>query len=483
MTVPPRSPASPSRLWVLPQLASAAWRSDDPQTLTFALPGHDDAVSQAHARAVVDVALRVGEALLVMGTPASDAAATALRVLHAYGVSSAHVDITFTSITLSVHRGLDQDPLTVTRVIRQRTLDHSRLQNVQRLIDRVTTMHSATRPSIDEVREELVGALRAPRPYRNWVVTLGGALMAAGIVVTLGGGLVSILLAAVSAAIVTEVVAALGRAAFPAFYSQVVGAAIPTAIAVGLAWLQLNGVALSGTDSPSLVAISGIVVLLAGMTVVGAAQDALDGYYVTASARGLEVVVVTMGIAVGIGLVLTLTARAGLPVTITPQVASVSALLPSLVAAVLVGTGFALSTRTAPKTTLLAGLTAPLVYAAYLPVVPLDLPVGFAVAVPALLAGALGFAAHHRLQVPEQVVTSAAIIMLLPGLAVYRGLDQLISAGNTNAGLEQLLGALGTGLGLAAGVSVGSFLARRFIGLDRIGRRVLRGRQRTDRVE
>ena len=483
MTVPPRSPTSPSRFWVLPQLASAAWRSDDPQTLTFALPGHDDAVSQPHARAVVDVALRVGEALLVMGTPASDAAATALRVLHTYGVTSAQVDVTFTSITVSVHRGLDQDPLTVMRVIRQRSLDHSRLQNVQRLIDRVTTVHSAARPSIDELRDELVGALRAPRPYRNWVVTLGGALMAAGIVVTLGGGLVSILLAAVSAAIVTEVVAALGRAAFPVFYSQVAGAAIPTAIAVGLAWLQLNHVGFSGSDSPSLVAVSGIVVLLAGMTVVGAAQDALDGYYVTASARGLEVVVVTMGIAVGIGLVLTLTARAGLPVTISPQVASVGTLVPSLVSAVLVGTGFALSTRTALRTSLLAGLTAPLVYAVYLPVVPLGLPVGFAVALPAILAGALGYAAQHRLQVPEQAVTSAAIIMLLPGLAVYRGLDQLISAGNANAGLEQLLNAVGTGLGLAAGVSVGGFLARRFVGLDRIGRRVLRGRQRTDRVE
>lgn len=483
MTVPPRSPTSPSRFWTLPYLASAAWRSDDPQTMTFALPGHDDALSQAHARAVVDVALRVGEALLVMGTPVSDASATALRVLHTYGVSSAHVDITFTSITLSVHRGLEQDPLTVTRVIRQRAPDYSRLQNVQRLIDRVTTVHSAARPSIDELRDELVRALRAPRPYRDWVVTSGGALMAVGIVVTLGGGPVSILLAALSAVLVTEVVAALGRAAFPVFYSQVVGAAIPTAIGVGLAWLQINHVSFSGTDSPSLVAISGIVVLLAGMTVVGAAQDALDGNYVTASARGLEVVVVTMGIAVGIGLVLTLTARVGLPVTITPQVAAVSSLIPSLVAAVLVGAGFALSTRTALRTCLFAGLTAPLVYAAYLPVIPLGLPVGFAVAIPAVLAGALGFAAQHRLQVPEQAVTSAAIIMLIPGLAVYRGLDQLISRGDTSAGLEQLLGALGTGLGLAAGVSVGSFLARRFVGLDVIGRRVLRGRQRIDRVE
>lgn len=479
MSEPPRSPSSPSRFRGLPRLASAAWRSGDPQTLTFALPGHDDAVSRQHARAVADVALRVGEALLVMGTPASDVAATALRVLHTYGVTSAHVDVTFTAITVSVDRGLDQDPLTVMRVIRQRSLNHSRLQNVQRLIDRVTTVHSSARPGIDEVREELVRALRAPRPYRNWVVALGGALMAAGIVVTLGGGAVSILLAALSAAIVTQVVDVLERADFPVFYNQVLGAAIPTSIAVGLAWLQLQGAApISGADSPSLVAISGIVVLLAGMTVVGAAQDALGGYYVTASARGLEVVVVTVGIAVGIGLVLTLTTRAGLPVTITPQVASVTDPLPILVAAVFVGTGYALSTRTAPRTVLLAGLTAPLVYAAYLPVAPLGLPVGFAVAVPAILAGALGFAVHHRLQVPEQVVTLGAIIMLLPGLAVYRGLDQLISAGDPMAGIEQLFAALGTGLGLAAGVSVGSFLARRLVGPDRIGRRVLRARQR-----
>lgn len=482
MTDPPRSPDSPSRPWVLPQFA-AAWRSEDPQTMTFALPGGDDEVSQRHARAVVDVALRVGEALLVLGTAASDAAATALRVLHTYGVTSAQVDVTFTSITVSVHRGLEEDPLTVMRVVRQRRLDHSRLQNVQRLIDRVTTVHSSVRPSIDELRDELVHALRAPRPYRTWVSTLGGALMAAGIVVTLGGGPVSMLLAALSAAVVTEVVAALGRAAFPTFYIQVIGAAIPSALAVGLAWLQLHDRSVNGTDSPSLVAISGVVVLLAGMTVVGASQDALDGYYVTASARGLEVVVVTMGIAVGIGLVMTLAMRAGLPVTISPQMTSSDALLAGLAAAVLVGVGYALSTRTALRTTVLAGLAAPLVFAVHLPMTGLGLPVGFAVAVPAVLAGALGFAAQHRLQVPEQVMTSAAIIMLIPGRAVYQGLDQLIAAGDVNAGLEQLLGALGTGLGLAAGVSVGSFLARRIVGLDQIARRVLRGRQRTDRVE
>ena len=125
-----------------------AFRPSGPPTDELPVFAAPDSTDDATARAVIDLALRAGIALLSTGAPAADVVATVLTLTRAYGLSSVHVDITFTSITLSVHRGLDQDPLTVTRVIRQRTLDHSRLQNVQRLIDRVTTMHSATRPSI-----------------------------------------------------------------------------------------------------------------------------------------------------------------------------------------------------------------------------------------------------------------------------------------------------------------------------------------------
>jgi hypothetical protein len=55
---------------------------------------------------------------------------------------------------------------------------------------------------------------------------------------------------------------------------------------------------LVGVD-PTLVVVGGIVMLVAGMAIVGAAQNATDQFYVTASARLLDVVMRTVGIAVG----------------------------------------------------------------------------------------------------------------------------------------------------------------------------------------
>ncbi|MEO7236109.1 MAG: threonine/serine exporter family protein, partial [Lapillicoccus sp.] len=68
---------------------------------------------------------------------------------------------------------------------------------------------------------------------------------------------------------------------------------------------------------------------------------------------------------------------------------------------------------------------------------------------------------RHRLS--ALAVTTAAIVPLLPGRAVYQGLFEIVSD-SQGAGLYQglgtLLGAVGVGMGLAAGVSLGTYLAR-----------------------
>ncbi|WP_163785765.1 threonine/serine exporter family protein, partial [Proteus mirabilis] len=46
----------------------------------------------------------------------------------------------------------------------------------------------------------------------------------------------------------------------------------------------------SGPLPPSLVVGSGIVVLLAGWSLVGSAEDAISGFYVTAGTRAFETV-------------------------------------------------------------------------------------------------------------------------------------------------------------------------------------------------
>ncbi len=467
----------PRQWW---DMASSAVRGLSPPTVPIAVPGDDDSVSQRQARAVIDVALRVGEAMLTTGASAGDVVTTVLRLTEAYGISSTHVDVSFTSITVSTHRGLDDDPVTVVRVVRQRVPDHTRLEQVQQLVDRVTRAEGDP-PDIATVRDDLSSILKAPHPYRRWVVTLGNALIGAGVVQIMGGSLLTVLFSALSAGAVHEVSRRLKASGIAAFFVQVIGAAIPTSVAVLLYALDDLGYPVPWVEAPSQIAIAGIVVLLAGLTVVGAAQDAIDGNYVTASARGLEVLMQTVGIAIGISLVLSVATRFDVPIDMSAVVATVANFWIGVAAAAIIGVGYALSTYTAPKATLVSAVLAAFVWSVYDTLVGVGLDPSIMVAIASALAGAAGVVAHHRLHVPELAVTTAAILSMLPGLAVYRGLYLLIESSTfVGPGLGELITAAGIGIGIAAGVSAGAFSARHRLGLDRIAKKVELGRLRFD---
>lgn len=450
-------------LWVL--------RGVGPPTVPIGLPGGDDEVSQRHARGVIDLALRIGEAMLATGASAAEVVTTVLRLTAAYGVRSTHVDITFTSIAVSIHRGLDEDPLSVMRVIKVRSPDYSRLEEVQRLVDDIADPGPLRLPPLDvtSARRRLDQVLAAPHPYRRWVVTAGAALLAGSVAALFGAAPGMWLLAALSAAAVDRVQRALSRIGIASFFNQAVSAAIPTTVAVGLYWLESRGIEVPVGGPPSLVVISGIIVLLAGLGVLGAAQDALDGYYVTAGARGLEVLALTAGIAVGISSVLGLAHRIGVPMEVSPYVGFTGDPLISTVAAMLVAAGFAMSTYTGPRTTLVAMAVAGVARAIFEMVSVLELGAPTAVAVAAAAVGAIGYAAHRTLRLPELAITTAGIVSMLPGLAVYRALFLMMedSAGLVGTAIVELVSAVSIGIGLAAGVSIGGFAARRALGLDR----------------
>src|SRR5699024_2863426 len=119
---------------------------------------------------------------------------------------------------------------------------------------------------------------------------------------------------------------------------------IPTVVAVTIFWLKDLGWAIPGVESPSLVVISGIILLLSGLSVMGAAQDAIDGYYVTAGARAMEVGLLTLGLAVGVATVLGAAWRLGIPMEISPFITVGGVPVQSTVAAAGMGSGFAPST-------------------------------------------------------------------------------------------------------------------------------------------
>lgn len=423
-------------------------------------------MSQKHARLVIDLCLRAGESMLATGASAADVVATVLRISTAYGVSGMHVDITFTSITVSVHRGEDEDPVSVMRIVRVRTTDYTRLQNVYWLIDDITGPGSSL--SVNDARGRLNAILTSPRPYRRWVVVTGKAILAGGVVVMFNVSAVLVLVAAVTAIISDAIGRRLDKWSVPAFFTQMTAAAVTTAIAVFIFWLRSVGIDIPGSNHPTVIVISGIIMLLSGIGLTSSARDAIDGYYVTATARGMEVIMLTLGLAVGISVVLGVSLRMGVPVTVATSLGDGISLVPGMAGAALIGAGFALISYMRLRLVPLMAIAAAVVFAVYALVLPSAPQPGFAPAVAGVAAGFIGYLIYRWLKVPEGATAMAGIIPLIPGLAVYRAIYALMGSedGAVNAFPAMVL-ALATGIGLAAGTAIGSFVARRIFGLDR----------------
>ena len=418
--------------------------------------------------------MRVGETLLSTGASASDVVATVLRLTDAYGLRSVHVDVTFTSISVSYHRGPDADPMTVMRGIKVRSTDLTHLERLQSLVRQIAD----EKVEVDEARTRFRAVVSAPHPYRRWVVTGSLATVAAAVAALLGGTWLILALSFMTTAVVDRVQHWLAHREIAAFFAQVAGGAIPTVVAVGLFAAMSAGVPGLQGISPSLVVASGIVVLLAGLSVVGAAQDAIDGYYVTAGARGFEVLVLTLGIVVGIGVILALAQRSGISMQFTAAAKLSTNTVVQVLAAMVVSGAFALSAYAGPRVALYSTLTGGLGWLAYLGAIRVGMGPAAASSFAALVSGFLSQLVASRLRVPALALTMAGIVPLLPGLAVYAGLFEIMRGApgvGLSIGSTTLLGAAGIGLGLAAGVSMGTFLARPLReGLDRGQRRALR---------
>lgn len=417
----------------------------------------------AAVRGVLELGLRLGEAMLSLGAAAADVTSTIQRMVAAFGLAGCQVDLTFTSITASYDPGAPGTPMTVMRVARTRVTDYGRLAEVIGLSTRLMArpVPADEVPAVLEAAHgDLDAVLSAPNAYRPAVVTLVLSLMAAGVAVLLGGGVWAAVVAGLTTAAIDRVVRALGGFGLPPFFLQAAGAAVATLVAVLLFVLAPVLPVELATVPPSLVVASGVVVLLAGLSLVGAADDAISGFPVTANGRVFEVLVLTVGIVVGIGGVLDVARRLGVSLDVVEDYGDSVPLLVQILSSGVVAGTWALASLARRRAALVAtgaGMVAWLVFAGLR-----ELQVGPAVA----SAGAallVGFGAETfagRLKVPSLVASTCGIVPLLPGLAIYRGLYLVVDDSTSlEAGAETLLGAATVGLGLAAGVILGELLA------------------------
>ncbi|HIW66827.1 MAG TPA: threonine/serine exporter family protein [Candidatus Dietzia merdigallinarum] len=402
---------------------------------------------------VLNLALEIGGILLSSGEGAADTVAQAESVAAAFGLPNATVEVTFTSLTIGVNRRRGRPPLSVIRVVNYRTVDMTRVTRVARLIDLIVRRQLTVEQAVDEV-EKIV---ESPHPHSFRVAVLGWAMLGCAVVVQLGGTPLAGLVSMVSTFALMYANRYLDGKRLPTFFQQVVGGFIATAWAL-IAFVLLADVFIE--IRPSQLVAAGIIVLLAGLTLVGSIEDAITGFPVTSAGRGVETMILTGGVLGGITIALALFGRLGLsPPPIDPAIHGNAPVHVAILAAAVGAAGFAVASYATVRATLLAAAVGALGMTIYQLVVGsgFDVVVGSGLAACAM--GLVGGIFARIATVPPLVVTIAGITPFLPGLSVYRGLSALTSD-QTGIGLGLMFTALAIALSLAAGIVFGEWVAR-----------------------
>lgn len=451
---PERDPKSRRSAW---SRAKKIVRADALAETNLHLQAITDRRDAATIRSVIDLTLRIADLALSTGASAAESTAMALRVLGAYQLQ-AHVDVTYTAVTISIPGGAEQDPITAMRRTRSQTTDYDRLAHLERLVDQMAD-HSidlrTARRRFDDLAVE-------PRVYRQWVITAASAGVGGSFALQLGGGWWEFFFGVISAGLVRMLIRVLDRYKVPGLFEQMVGAMIPTTFGV-LVMAFWPG---DHVPSPSIIVGAGIVGMLAGIGLTGAARDALDTYYITSAARMYEAMVMTTGIVLGVIFTLWLGQKIGLPSYINPITGSATSDMVRVSCAGLTAMLFAVTCYAAPKAAILCWLLGMLSQVGRLLGDSVTSFAPAAVLVPALIVGACAALAARRWNIPTAALIATGIIPQVPGMAIYRGVYFLLenptdpTLGQAS-GLE-LITALLTGVSLAIGTSAGAMLMRPF---------------------
>lgn len=275
---------------------------------------------------------------------------------------------------------------------------------------------------------------------------MAGALVA----IIFGAGMLAAGVAFVANMLVHWVFTILGSRRWPSFFLQIIAgftAALSAAVVV----------AVHPTADGSQVVVAVIMIMLAGMTSTGAVQDLLTGWYLTGTGRLIEAFVNTTGLIVGIQLGMRILELADVNLTVSSDVAvAPHPVWVMLIAAALTACAFCI----------VAGLRFSAMPAAAVLTCGTWLTfyffsqIGFdsvwASGIAALVAGLISPVFGGLMRILAANLASIAIILMFPGLLIYRGL--LTWGTDFSGGFQLLLEALTTAMALAIDVMFGQYV-------------------------
>lgn len=406
--------------------------------------------------------MNIADQLLSMGIAANDVVHNALAITNTYCSRKVHIDISFTLLTISQDRGIDREPLTLIRTVVPRTTNYQTVQQLQELAKLIRSR----RITLDGAEKRLENILSKPKQHSRWITYLAGGGISAGISILYTGSLTIILLNFLIGFFTSWILDKLGRVGIPSFFVQAIAAGGITVVAALLTWLVHYNTSFASIAyiNPTLVVISGIVLLVAGMMIVSALQDAIDEYYLTASARILKVIMLTGGIVLGVAIGLYIAKKIGIAFATTPDQLALTSITYQYTGAAITAASFALGNHSRLRGIILAGMVGMAGYYCA------NLFINYGIeTIPAygIAAWLIGFTAtifSRMWRIPSMSTISAGIIPLVPGISLYNGLMQIVQnpPGTEffDQGLSVLFRAFMIAITIAAGASFGNILGR-----------------------
>jgi uncharacterized membrane protein YjjP (DUF1212 family) len=400
---------------------------------------------------VLDLAGTIGAILMASGMPATATMDQVTAITGAYSIERCEVDVINTTIHVSAYRGPTSAPASTLHIVQSRSMDFSRLAAVDRLIGRIRA--GEVTPSI--ARDELDAISTAPHPYKR--LDRHSRLGNAGL--CHGGNprrrCAGLLGQCRERHDDRPGHRQLNRHGLPFFFQYAVGGAIATAPPLVLYWLSPR---LGLNFEPTVAIAAGLVVLLAGLSLVGSVGDVIACAPVTAAARFFELVMMTAATIAGVALVLHLANRFGAPfVAISADAPPALAEMPARVAfGAASAAAYALACyaeRSAAVAAAFGGGAGTVVFLLAQGAGLGAVVASFAAAVPIGLVGRL---MERRNLAPPLVASIAGIVPLLPGLALLHGIYAILNEQHA-VGFASVLGALAIGTALAAGVTLGEW--------------------------
>ncbi len=405
----------------------------------------------------IRLTVHIAEQLLALGVDSNTVLMTALDITETYCQQRVFFDIGYNSIIASQGRGVSREPLTIYYFVKKRDTNNRIVQHLLSLRDDI--IDGLPLYKAEERFDEIMAR---PKYNAHWLRALAHAGVSIGVVMLYTASPAALFATGVVSALVYWLMVALRHYRYPNFFIQIAAAALIIAGASSVYWLGDYGIGVLPNINGSLIAVGGIVMLVAGMSLTTTVQDAIDEFYSIAAARLVHTMMMTVGIVIGaVGSYAVVSALTSTAVTVPTLGFALGPIGFQLIGTGIIAACWAIYSNSSRGTVGWAALLAVIGWIVFSATSWLG-PVA-ASGISALFIGLAGaiIARHNRS--PANAIVNAAIIILVPGVTLFRSFLYFVGDGSDASlldGAALLVTAIGIALSVATGASFGNYIGR-----------------------